>query len=815
MGWRSWLTSKILGFDREITDQLERISMSEKQNRRGRPRIEEQFPDYLPQLSYLDRDRRILRPSGILFPDHPTLFSHLKALVRSSSILRTVILKIREEIFRKGITIEPRFLAKCGRCGYESMSFHYVAPDDEGEEKTCPACEETHDDWRQPSPNEREELEKWLRQPVNSFGQLLTSLVREIEDDLNIYDDGFLLIVKQYRIANNERISGATPVELVRLDPARVRIIVGPRGDIGGYWRTCVIHRHVLVPISESFPHSLTGVDRDPTTKPASSSVLGTTEDGGAFDPLYPDRRLPAPSRRWDLPTIKHAVMIPEWMPLPSDPSDPRNYVPTRSEVSAELILGEKRFWEQKATSPLARYSMDVGRRPLGQAIVYEDMAGATECPECSLPLHPVEYVLIADERSMDIEVPFVRGEIIHVNKYEQNKYYGYPPVLSVWYEATTLYHMSTFMYDYYVKRRIPRGLLTIPADNIAEAQRMKEAFKEGLHRDPLHIPILAVPSWSSQKPQFIRLMDTPQEMNYIDVRDELRQRISALYGVANVFMADTSTGGGLNNEGMQIVVTNRAVESGQRIWNEIVFPRILQAMGMTDWIIRLPPPEEKDEMAPHQRFAQQVSNAEKMLALGFEVKYDPDRNEFRFSGEPMIHPNVMSTLEKLQQMGMSGMIDPTKLASQYGIDLQGMGYQNPRAEEGPMSVGSDQTGEGQPRSGDSDCIEKRAAELRSQHPDWTEEQVRRRAEHLCGRDQTRRPQEGAASTDVTSSKKSQENQVSVKKDHEIPKKIKTVDDCVKFKIPIIAREHPDWDKDQVVAVAYSWCRDKLGKKKK
>ena len=45
------------------------------------------------------------------------------------------------------------------------------------------------------------------------------------------------------------------------------------------------------------------------------------------------------------------------------------------------------------------------------------------------------------------------------------------------------------------------------------------------------------------------------KEMDYVSVKDDLRDRISAFYGVSKVFMADNTTSGGLNNEGMQILV--------------------------------------------------------------------------------------------------------------------------------------------------------------------------------------------------------------------------------------------------------------------
>ena len=51
---------------------------------------------------------------------------------------------------------------------------------------------------------------------------------------------------------------------------------------------------------------------------------------------------------------------------------------------------------------------------------------------------------------------------------------------------------------------------------------------------------------------------------------------ISSFFGVSNVFMNDVS-GGGLNNEGMQIVVTNRALAASQTLYNGRLFPLLLE----------------------------------------------------------------------------------------------------------------------------------------------------------------------------------------------------------------------------------------------
>lgn len=88
---------------------------------------------------------------------------------------------------------------------------------------------------------------------------------------------------------------------------------------------------------------------------------------------------------------------------------------------------------------------------------------------------------------------------------------------------------------------------------------RVHEVFWKGvdekLERDPHYIPKIAVESQQGRGGvNWVKFMDTLEEMQYISVRDEMRTRIAAFYGVSNVFMMDTGKSGGLNNEGLQIL---------------------------------------------------------------------------------------------------------------------------------------------------------------------------------------------------------------------------------------------------------------------
>ena len=77
----------------------------------------------------------------------------------------------------------------------------------------------------------------------------------------------------------------------------------------------------------------------------------------------------------------------------------------------------------------------------------------------------------------------------------------------------------------------------------------------------------------------------------------------------------------------MQILVTNRAVQMAQTVYNNYVFPYLVKQFGITDWVLKLPPSEEEDEIAVLRKRELEVSIASAIKNLGFEVDMDEDGN--------------------------------------------------------------------------------------------------------------------------------------------------------------------------------------------
>ena len=167
----------------------------------------------------------------------------------------------------------------------------------------------------------------------------------------------------------------------------------------------------------------------------------------------------------------------------------------------------------------------------------------------------------------------------------------------------------------------MPRGVMVIKSSNMETVERTARNIQEHLERDPNYIPTIGVETESGRGGlEYVRMMDTLEELQYIPIKDDIRQRISAYYGVSNVFMNDVS-GGGLNNEGMQIVVSNRAISYGQSVYNRVIFPMLMDAFDITEWTLTLTPHEEEDEIMTLRRDEMAIRNMMQMKQSGYEAK--------------------------------------------------------------------------------------------------------------------------------------------------------------------------------------------------
>lgn len=504
----------------------------------------------------------------------------LYAVSNENLILRTVITKLGQEIFRRGYYWEKKFRMKCIECEDEFQ--HEV--------DSCPTC---GGEVRTPDPDQAL-YAKWLLEQENSMEQTFMQVLHEVERDLNIVDDAFLLMIKEYYVDEKTgEVQFYRIKELIRGDPIFMRIIADKRGVRGGRYKICRIHRDQVA---------------------------------------YP------------------------------------------------------------------------GQEP--------------KCQICGSRLVDAHYVNMAGSGKNQY---FMKGEVIHLSKYNPGKLYGRSPVNTLWRQAMTLTAMDNYIYTAYQKRRIPKGIVSVTTDNLESMKSFWKGVDEKMERDPHYIPKVGIESSSGRGGvNWVKFMDTLEEMQYIAVRDEIRNRIAAFYGVSSIFMIDNGKSGGLNNEGLQILVTNRAVEYGQKVYTDVLFPRMLRELDITDWKLTLYPNEEEDEITRLRRDEMEVNLAQRMAMLGYEPELleEGDR-DVRFSyrkktpqpegqpeGQPqqqkpgaMPPPQVGGGMPPRQamppmqggmppQMMQGGRLPPQMMPpSQPGGE--GMGIRTPRSPARPQQRGS------------------------------------------------------------------------------------------------------------------------------
>jgi len=329
-------------------------------------------------------------------------------------------------------------------------------------------------------------------------------------------------------------------------------------------------------------------------------------------------------------------------------------------------------------------------------------------CEICGSELHPVHYV----NRANGKEQYFIDGEVLHFSKYAPSRLYGQSPIMTLWNHITTLIAMENYVNSSYTKARMPRGILAVQTRNMESMKSFWRGVKEKMEQDPHFIPVMGIEGdGKSGAVEWVKFMDSLKEMDYIQVKEDLRDRIAAFYGVSKIFMADNSASGGLNNEGMQILVTNRAVEMAQTIWNEYVFPFMTKEFGITDWQLKLPPSEEEDEIAKLRKREIEVNVAASIKNLGFEVDMD-DEGRFTFK-KPEPKPEQQGPKkegeEKVETDPYAGTdIDASQLGQLQEQQLMGGQGGGETRNKPSMETGPDKRFTGLPREAGNENVDSR-----------------------------------------------------------------------------------------------------------
>jgi len=310
---------------------------------------------------------------------------------------------------------------------------------------------------------------------------------------------------------------------------------------------------------------------------------------------------------------------------------------------------------------------------------------------DCELELQPVMYKYY--HRNQHIFL--FDGEVIHLSKFSPSETYGWSPILTIFEKALTLIGMDKNLYRYFFERKMPASMMMVFTDDPESLRRERQQIAAQTRLDPNYIPMVAVSSRNNRgRVDMVRLFHTLNEMDYLPVRNEIRERIAAMWGVTPAWQGAPEAFGGLSTQTQQLVVMSRVVEGDQRLFHEKVFPQILEAFGITDWGLKLPNPEEKAE-ATRISFSQQKAQiAQQFIGLGFDVRLKADGvpvedAEFMIFGKaiPMAEMQGEQLAMGLEQQEQQMQMMQQQQEQQQQMQQQQQQAPPPQAPTGPPGV--------------------------------------------------------------------------------------------------------------------------------
>jgi len=309
---------------------------------------------------------------------------------------------------------------------------------------------------------------------------------------------------------------------------------------------------------------------------------------------------------------------------------------------------------------------------------------GTCATDDCGLDLFPVMYKY----HNRGEQHYLLDSEIIHVSKFNPSETYGWSPILTIFEKALTLIGMDRNIYRYFFERKMPASMLMVSTDDPESLKRERENIAVQTRQDPNFVPMVAVSSKTNRgRVDLVRLFHTLQEMDYLPVKQEIRERIAALWGVSPAWQGTPDAFGGLSTQTQQLMVMSRVVESDQRLFHEKIFPLILEGFGITDWDLILPHPEEKAEATRINFASQRVNIAKQLNEMGFDVALKQqgamlDEVDFIITGVPVPMSQIQGETQILALTAQE-----EQLKQQALMMAQQQAMQMPQEESGEQEV--------------------------------------------------------------------------------------------------------------------------------
>ncbi len=225
------------------------------------------------------------------------------------------------------------------------------------------------------------------------------------------------------------------------------------------------------------------------------------------------------------------------------------------------------------------------------------------ECPACGCELREVHFVEKDYVHSSNVEKYFFKNEVVTWAHFfpRQHGLDGLSPVHHVWIKQAILHWMDVFAAAFYDPNsdRYPNKFMVVHTTNADAWERnfreAEDEAQENLYANQIFVNEYATDSQSTPELQVIDLMDDELRGQNQEIKKSYKSDIRNQFGVTDVFDSELEDAGGLNNEGLQLEVTDRHIATAQRDLMTGPLDELAKIVGIEDWKIAFVPPQDTD----------------------------------------------------------------------------------------------------------------------------------------------------------------------------------------------------------------------------
>lgn len=258
----------------------------------------------------------------------------------------------------------------------------------------------------------------------------------------------------------------------------------------------------------------------------------------------------------------------------------------------------------------------------------YQPETTRQPCSACGGATYDATFIETTASGSETPRAYYITGEVLGGNLH----YRGTSPLARIWDKAVALVWMDKYVNYAFDPRRDkrPEKIGVIVGGDKDTIKKWAKEDAERRRKNPyafswLHLPIVGSGAEARPDLKVVDLGDVELKQQGEEIRNRYERQIRIEYGLSNLDGGDTSSSGGLNNEGHQLRTTAQTVQAHQQ-QHQRWLDKIADALGCQDYRYAFGDALEEDNAVDADGLIKQLEVAEKATSLGLSVKWHDGR---------------------------------------------------------------------------------------------------------------------------------------------------------------------------------------------